>query len=225
MSEAQSHPKIVADIEKDVGRSFVGNEQYLFLKPRLEKMLLLIGKTPIEYAQGMNFIVLYLLIFCLEAEAGECAQDAREEAGELASDSIEWERSFLSIALHVVNSLSDIYSSDPRGMVDTVKELEYLITENEPQVLYHIGKTGFESMAMFSSHYYSLMMVAKPPHLLAKRILDTYLLEGRAAIHSLLVKMLHLCSEHLLLIHDPMALQKMINYDMVHLCADRLIAL
>lgn len=68
-----------------------------------------------------------------------------------------------------------VFGSDPKGIFRVIAELENKISETHPEILYHIGKCGFECISLFSGNYFSLMMASKPPRSLAKSILDLFI--------------------------------------------------
>lgn len=69
-------------------------------------------------------------------------------------------------------------------------ELESMLMEIVPEIMFHIAKFGMDCTVLFAQNYFSLMMYSSPPHSLAKALLDLFLLEGKNAIHALLVRML-----------------------------------
>lgn len=55
-------------IEKDVKRSFsVEKTKYRYLAPLLRKLLFASSNSGIEYSQGMNYILLNIIIYCLQS--------------------------------------------------------------------------------------------------------------------------------------------------------------
>lgn len=55
-------------IEKDIKRSFsTEKQQHKYLAPVLRKLLYASSNSGIEYTQGMNYILLNIIIFSLEA--------------------------------------------------------------------------------------------------------------------------------------------------------------
>ena len=67
----QLSEKCINSINKDVPRSYTGNEQYLWTKPMLTRLLRAASLRPHGYVQGMNFILLYVLTICIESNKGE----------------------------------------------------------------------------------------------------------------------------------------------------------
>jgi hypothetical protein len=67
-----------------------------------------------------------------------------------------------------------------------------------PELTFHIAKFGLDCTVLFAQNYFSLMMYSSPPHSLAKALLDLFLLEGKSAIHALLIRMLELTIDYLI---------------------------
>lgn len=65
------------------------------------------------------------------------------------------------------------------------------------------------------------MMYSSPPHNIAKAILDLFLLEGKRAIHALLIRMLELTTDLVLKADSPEKLQKFIKFQIFDVCAGK----
>lgn len=90
-----------------------------------------------------------------------------------------------------------------------------------PEVTFHIGKLGLDCCVLFAQNYFALMMYSSPPHSIAKTILDLFLLEGKRAIHALLIRMLELTTDLVLKADSPEKLQKFVKFDIFNVCAEK----
>ena len=55
-----------------------------------------------------------------------------------------------------------------------MKELELLLMDTLPELLFTIANMGFDVTSLLSQNYFSLMMYVAPPFELAKMILDLF---------------------------------------------------
>jgi hypothetical protein len=60
--------KTLSSINKDVPRSYQGNEKFLYTQPQLKRLLMAASHKSHGYVQGMNFILLYVLTICIESD-------------------------------------------------------------------------------------------------------------------------------------------------------------
>lgn len=54
-------------IEKDIKRTYSVKQKYIYTVPLMRKILYALSNSGVEYTQGMNYILLYVIIFCLES--------------------------------------------------------------------------------------------------------------------------------------------------------------
>lgn len=54
-------------IDKDIHRSYSSKKEYTYTAPLLKKILYALSNSGIEYSQGMNYILLNIIIYCLDS--------------------------------------------------------------------------------------------------------------------------------------------------------------
>lgn len=99
-----------------------------------------------------------------------------------------------------------------------------MLMEIVPEIVFHMAKFGMDCISLFSQNYFALMMYSSPPHSLAKALLDLFLLEGKNAIHALLVRMLELTADKVCSTTSAEKLQKFVKFEIFDVCADKLAA-
>ena len=67
LCESTPPEKEVEQIIKDVHRTYSNKQKYLYTSDMLRKILFALSNSGVEYSQGMNYILLSVIIFCLES--------------------------------------------------------------------------------------------------------------------------------------------------------------
>ena len=201
-------------VKVDLDRSFGNNQEHLPIKPVLQRVLHASINQGISYTQGMNYIALHVLMFCLESDP----------TNHLAPEQVDgkFESLVAAIFVHIIHQLKDIFGENLANIFKIMAELEKMLMEIAPEVMFHIAKFGLDATVLFAQNYFSLMMYSSPPHSLAKALLDLFLLEGKNAIHALLVRMLELTTERIIATTSAEKLQKFVKFEIFDVCAEKL---
>lgn len=180
-------------IEKDIKRSFsVEKTRYRFLAPVLRKMLYASSNSGIEYTQGMNYILLNIIIFSLES-IGIC---------ELNIEALQshYERDVFVIYRETIIRMEEVFGEN--NIFKVIAELQEKISETMPEILFLIYKYGLDCYSCFSQIYYSVMGYNDPPQQLSKQMLDLFFLTGEKSIHATIVRMLQVTESLIMKIDD-----------------------
>lgn len=108
----------------DIKRSYGNNEAFLYTKPILYRVLHGAVGRGISYTQGMNYIALHILIFCLEAE--------REKDNQNTDMDEYLESAVVEIFVHTINQQKFIFGENLANIFVIMKELEELMMEIIP---------------------------------------------------------------------------------------------
>jgi hypothetical protein len=199
--------KETEQIEKDIRRSFsVEKENQRYLAPLLRKLLYASSNSGIEYTQGMNYILLNIMIFSLESIG--ISQANIEGLG----SSIE--RDIFVIFRETIIRMEQVFGEN--NIFKVIGELEERISETVPEILFLIYKLGLDCFSAFSQNYYSVMSYNDPPPALCKHMLDLFFLTGEKSIHATIVRMLQVTESHLMKINDTEQLQRFLKCDIYH---------
>ena len=79
-----------------------------------------------------------------------------------------------------------------KGVKRMLGVLESLMKKFVPNILQHIYNLELD-LNMCFSQYYLRLVIYNTPLVLAKRILDLFLLQGERAIHSVILRMMKIC--------------------------------
>lgn len=119
----------------------------------MRKILLALSNSGVEYSQGMNYILVNVIIYCLESIGiGEAGIDEMP---------LNLERDIFIILREIVLRLDEVFENN--NIFKVMAELEEKITETVPDVMYHMYKMGMDSFSLFSQHYFSLLTYSDPP--------------------------------------------------------------
>jgi hypothetical protein len=199
--------KEVEQIEKDIKRSFsVEKANYRFLAPLLRKLLYASSNSGIEYSQGMNYILLNIIIYCLQALGVDAAN--------FHALQLPHERDIFVIFRETVMRMEEVFGEN--NIFKVMGDLEQKIAENFPELLFVIYKNGMDCFSAFSQNYYSVMSYNDPPEELCRMMLDLFFLTGEKAIHAIIIKMLKTTETQIIALNSPEQLQKFLKNDIYH---------